>query len=252
MSEPEVPEAPKKKSFDSSASDREEKRTKTWIKRLLIGGGSLGMVMGVGLGLVFGVHKLPSGSMWPTLTVGERLFTTRLAKQPFRGAVLVFHHPEQRAQLFAKRVIGLEGDVVSTRGGELSINGWNVPRCMVGHASYRDDAGGESGKHEGTLLVEWLGVASYLVFEEKAALAEPGEWKVAAGEYFVLGDNRNNSHDSRMWFGGRGGGVPLADTQGRVVGHESAELPKGAEDLAPALASCLSKRPPQTDPPPPR
>ena len=250
---PEAPEAPKKKSFDSSAADGEAKRTMTWIKRLLIGGGSLGTLMGVGLGLIFGVHKLPSGSMWPTLPYGERLFTSRLARQPFRGVVLVFHHPEQRAQLFAKRVIGLEGDVVSTSGGELSINGWKVPRCQVGRASYADrDMGGESGTHEGTLFVEWLGLATYLVFEEKGAFVVVGEWKVAPGEYFVLGDNRNNSHDSRTWFGGKGGGVPLADTQGRVVGHESAEIPKGAQDLAPALASCLAKRPPQTDPPPPR
>ena len=263
MSEPEAPEAggapeardasppAKPKRFDSSAADLESKRTMTWIKRLLIGGGSLGTLMGVGLGLVFGIHKLPSGSMWPTLTVGERLFTTRLATQPFRGVVLVFRHPEHRGQLFAKRVVGLAGDVVSVKGGEVTINGWNVPRCVVGRASYREqDMGGESGKHEGTLFVEWLGLASYLVFEEKSSFAEPGEWKVAPGEYFVLGDNRNNSHDSRMWFGGKGGGVPLADTKGRIVGHETAEVPTGAEDLAPALAACLAKRPAQTDPPP--
>jgi signal peptidase I len=222
----------------------------TWVKRLLIGGGSLGSLMGVGLGLVFGVHNLPSASMWPTLPAGERIFTTRLAKQPFRGVVLVFHHPEHREQLFAKRVVGLAGDVVSVKGGEVTINGWTVPRCMVGRASYAE-AGGD-GRHEGTLFVEHLGLASYLVFEEKGALAEPGEWKVAAGEYFVLGDNREGSHDSRMWFGGKGGGVPLEGTTGRIVGHETAELPRGAEDLAPALATCLAQRPAQTDPPPPK
>jgi signal peptidase I len=258
VTEPEAsPPAPvKPKRFDSSAADLESKRTMTWLKRLLIGGGSLGTLMGVGLGLVFGVHKLPSGSMWPTLEVGERIFTTRLAKQPFRGVVLVFRHPEHREQLFAKRVVGLAGDVVSVSGTEVTINGWKVPRCVVGHASFRDqDPSGEGAKHEGTLLVEWLGLASYLVFEEKTAFGLPGEgreWKVAPGQYFVLGDNRNNSHDSRMWFGGEGGGVPLADTQGRIVGHETAEVPKGAEDLAPALAACLAKRPPQTDPPPPK
>jgi signal peptidase I len=250
MTEPEAPAQPKAKVFDSSASDRESKRTMTWIKRLLIGGGSLGTLMGVGLGLVFGVHRNPSASMWPTLEVGERIFTTRLAKQPFRGVVLVFHHPEHREQLFAKRVVGLAGDVVATTGGELSINGWKVPRCMVGRASYRDqDGSGEGGKHEGTLFVEWLGLASYLVFEEKDSQAAVGEWTVAPGQYFVLGDNRNNSHDSRMWFGGRGGGVPHELVRGTPIGLDGPVLPKSAAGLQPALDACMKSRP-AADPPP--
>ena len=218
------------------------------MKRLLIGGGSLGTVMGIGLGLVFPMHRVLSGSMWPTLQAGERIFTARVAKQPFRGVILAFHHPEHREQVFAKRVVGLPGDVVATIGGELSINGWKVPRCTVGRA----EMGGASAKHEGMLSVEWLGLASYVVFEEKTSLIEPGKWTVAPGQYFVLGDNRDNGEDSRQWFGGAGGGVPVGETRGRIVGHEGAELPKGAEDLAPALAACLAKRPAQTDPPPPK
>ena len=212
------------------------------MKRLLIGGGSLGTVMGIGLGLVFPMHRVPSGSMWPTFDAGDRIFTARIAKQPFRGVILAFHPPEHREQMVAKRVVGLGGDVVATTGGELSINGWKVPRCMVGRAS--------AGAHDGTLFVEWLGLESYLVFEEKSSVAPAGEWTVASGQYFVLGDNRNNSDDSRSWFGGAGGGVPLAETHGRIVNHDKPELPKGAEALAPTLASCLAKRPEQTDPPP--
>ncbi len=229
------------------------KRRMGWIGRILLAGGSLGTLMGVGLALVFASYKLPSGSMWPTFAVGDRLFASKLAKQPFRGSLMIFRYPEHRGSLFAKRIVGLEGDVVSIKEGAPVINGWKVPRCMVGRATFRDvTMPGDEGKHEGALAVEWLGIATYLVFEEKTSVGTPGEgteWKVAAGEYFTLGDNRNNSHDSRSWFNGKGGGVPVGDTIGRVVGHEAVVLPPGAEDLGPALAACLAKHPGQTDPP---
>jgi len=233
-----------------------QRRRMGWVTRILIAGGSLGTVMGIGLALVFGSYKLPSGSMWPTIAAGERLFGNKLAKQPFRGSLMIFRYPEHRDSLFAKRIVGLAGDVVSIKEGQLAINGWKVPRCTVGRAAFHDaTVPADEGKHEGTLSVEWLGIATYLVFEEKTSFGAPGEgneWKVEPGQYFTMGDNRNSSHDSRSWFNGKGGGVPLADTIGRVVGHEAVQLPPGAEELGPALAACLAKRPEQTDPPAPK
>jgi signal peptidase I len=233
--------------------DSRPKRRRSWITVLVVAGGSLGTVMGVGLALVFGAYKLPSASMWPTLGMGDRLFANKLATQPFRGSLMIFRYPEHRESMFAKRIVGVENDVVAIKNARLVINGWEVPRCEVGRATFRDPA--DDSKHEGTLSLEWLGLATYLVFEEKMAFGAPGdgsEWRVAKGEYFVMGDNRNNSHDSRMWFGGKGGGVPLSNTIGRIVGHEEVKLPAGAEELGPALAACLSRPPQQTDPPGPK
>src|SRR5947209_20528146 len=89
------------------------------------------------------------------------------------------------------------------------------------------------------------------------------------GEVWVMGDNRNNSHDSRMWFGGRGGGVPFENIRGRALfvwlsvsdngmdwSREGApvmgrpRLPPAAKGLEPQLALCLKIRPHVTTPPP--
>ncbi len=232
-------------------------RPARWFKRLML----VGALVGASLGAVASVRYLtvvaPSASMWPTIRVGERLYARRGDAPPERGAVMVFRYPEHPDQLFVKRAVGLAGDVVAVTKGETSINGWPVPRCVVGKISYADPgATGDSGaKHEGTLAVEWLGAATYLVFEESTgagATGAGGRWTVARGEYFVLGDNRSSSHDSRAWFNGAGGGVPLANTRGRVHARAALEIPAivdNARELGGALRDCLALRPASTLPP---
>jgi signal peptidase I len=231
------------------APEGKKPRIPFWVPITMgvLGGGALvGLV--VARLFFFVPFKQPSGSMYPTLIAGEHLLVSAIDKTPKRGSVLVFRYPEHREQHLCKRVIGLAGEVVEVKSGRVYVNGWEVPRCFVGKHAY-DDVEGQH--HEGELFLEHLGDATYLVFEEKGALFSDvqGPYRAAPDEYFVLGDNRNNSHDSRMWFGGQGGGVPNGDTIGRVRAHDEPKLPPGAESLRPALDACLAKRPAETNPP---
>ena len=220
--------------------------------------------------------KIPSGSMIPTLQVGDHIFVnkftygpaipytrTRLfaSMPPDRGDVMVFAFPEHPEQDFIKRVIALPGDKLEARGGHPILNGWEVPSCFVGLYTYTE---GEPipSKHEGDLFVEFLGDEAYLTLYDRYAGGlndYQGPYIVKPGEVYVMGDNRNNSHDSRMWFGGQGGGVPFENIKGRalfvwlgapVMGKP--RLPPDMKGLEPGLDKCFRERPSldKTSPPP--
>jgi signal peptidase I len=200
----------------------------------------------VALGLrtfVVEAFKIPSPGMWPTLAVGDRIFVGKSAygwgrRIPDRGDAVVFPFPEKPDQDFIQRVVGLPGDRITVEAGALHINGWKVPTCVAGRA----DVVWLESRHRGDLVVEFLGDRAYLVFHDAALEHGPddveGPYVVAPGEVFVLGDNRENSHDSRFWFGGKGGGVPKTLLVGAVRNTDKVELPKGAESLKSAFDVC--------------
>jgi len=236
---------------------------------------------------VIEAFKIPSGSMIPTLMVGDHIFVNkfiygpaiplthaRLWTQmpPRRGDVIVFEFPEHPEQDFIKRVIAVEGDRLEARNGHPIINGWEVPSCRIGPWSYSEyDA--SVMRHEGDLYLEYLGDESFLTFYDRSSIGfseYQGPYFAKKGEVWVMGDNRNNSHDSRMWFGGQGGGVPFGNIKGRALfvwlsvsengidwSREGApvmgrpRLPPSAAALAPQLDQCLKMRPPTTRPPEP-
>lgn len=257
---------------------------------------SIGVAVGVALllrAVVVEAFKIPSGSMLPTLQIQDHIFVNKLAYgppipftssrllsrlPPKRGDVMVFEYPDPNPhaerQDFIKRVIALEGDDLVVEGGHPIINGWKVPSCRVG--SYEFDEGQDSSAKRGDLFVEFLGEYSYLtLYEDGRAEGRQGPYHVKPGETWVLGDNRNNSSDSRAWNGSRGGGVPDANIKGRamfvwlnfkksdgwpdtdrlfthVLGRP--KLPVGSPAAITAgIERCLSQRPPadQTLPPPP-
>ena len=265
---------------------------------------SIGIAVAVALILrafVVEAFKIPSGSMIPTLQIGDHIFVNKFTYGPLipwtdnrlfsrlppsRADVMVFKFPENKEQDFIKRVIAVPGDTLEAIDGRPLINGWLVPHCYVGPYKYD----GRTAE----LYVEFLEDKSYFtLFDNKtdeqtcstndecgAGLAcrsgicgiLQGPFHVAQYEAWVMGDNRNNSHDSRSWRGGLGAGVPFENIKGRamfvwmsfgpgggiaqdrlfvnVMGRP--KLPSVQEPaLATALDRCLRERPAQTTPPPP-
>jgi signal peptidase I len=233
--------------------------------------------------------KIPSGSMIPTLQVGDHIFVNKFAygpaipfshkrvwsnMPPSRGDVMVFAFPENPDQDFIKRVVAVPGDVLEARAGHPWINGWEVPSCYVGIYSWSDPE--PPLRHEGDLYIEYLEDEAYFTVYDHASggySEHQGPFIVKPGEVWVMGDNRNNSHDSRMWWGGQGGGVPFENIKGRAlfvwlsVGDTGIDwsrlgapvmgrprLPPAMKGLEPALDKCLRERPPleKTTPPRPR
>ena len=154
---------------------------------------ALGLLMA---GLVFEHFWVPTPSMAATLTPGDHVLVDRLAyrvKAPQRGDVVVFHPPGQEA-VYIKRIIGVPGDTISLRDGAVYVNGRRLDEPYV-----RESAGAleRTDPWSSDDPASWSLVTPYVV---------------PAGNYFVMGDNRTDSDDSRDW-----GPVPRAAILGEAV-----------------------------------
>ncbi|NUP14049.1 MAG: signal peptidase I [Polyangiaceae bacterium] len=210
--------------------------------------------------------KIPSSAMTPTLRVGDHVFVDKMhhgADAAERGAIVVFPYPANPKQDFIKRIVGLPGDEIETRGSSLFVNGFELKRCRLGRITVSVGSG-PSGEMEA--YVEFLGSRAYIVFYNQERVEEPRRWTVGDGEVFVFGDNRDNSHDSRAWREGRGGGVPIVTLKGQAtrrflrVGEVSGApvdeivSPSSSPEVKRQIDDCLARRPSTADatPPPPR
>lgn len=171
---------------------------------------------------LFEPFKIPSGSMYPTLYVGDYLFVSKYtygyskhslpfsmplfdgrvwADQPNRGDVVVFKFPQDNKTDYIKRIIGLPGDKVKLVDGRLYINGIQVERNEIEDFVIRDSKGNAERYHQ---YVETLpeGVKhKILEVSDNENEDNVPELTVPQGYYFVMGDNRDRSDDSRVNVG---------------------------------------------------
>lgn len=134
----------------------------------------------LGINIVTARIRVDSYSMEPTLTRGSLVMVIKLAYKfstPQRGDVIVFHYPPNPEQQYIKRVIGLPGEQVKIANGQVYINGGLLEEPYI-----------------------------------QVPIQRGGEWQVPENALFVLGDNRNNSADSRVW-----GMVPLDYVIGKAL-----------------------------------
>ncbi len=194
--------------------------------------------------LFYALFFIPSGSMRPTLEVGDRFVASKWAygwsryslpwgasrllppkkgrvfgRMPKRGDVVVFVNPKNN-MVMIKRVIGLPGDIIETRGGRLYINGERVPRTFLRMTRFRDHYGQIRNAQVYTETFDG-NRRPHTIYEYSDQMVlsgwspdDSGPFTVRDGHIFMMGDNRDNSSDSRAPDGP--GQVPLENLVGKA------------------------------------
>jgi signal peptidase I len=200
MSEPQHNQEMKHKSF-----------YKEWIEPFLIAAVVALFIMQ----FVVEAFKIPSGSMIPTLTIGDHLLVNKFIygpripftntrifswKEAKRGEIIVFRYPENEDKNFIKRVVGLPGDKIEIKKGKLFINDQMVPVTELGFYENKDQGDGSPYYSKPRLLEEQLGeVRHHILYLRDQSEYNFGPRLVPVDSVFVMGDNRDNSQDSRVW-----------------------------------------------------
>ncbi len=155
--------------------------------------------------------RIPSGSMLPSLHIGDFILVNKYTygirlpvinqkiipvDKPARGDVMVFRYPRDPKVNFVKRVIGLPGDTIIYQDKKLFINGESIPLTADGEFYFnRLNLRGKSADQ----YLETTDDSTHSILIDRALRGRDMEVTVPAGNYFVMGDNRDHSNDSRYW-----------------------------------------------------
>lgn len=178
---------------------------------------------------LFEPFKIPSSSMVPTLKIGDHIFVSKFNyglslpftkieftawSEPKRGEIIVFLFPRDESLHYIKRVVGVPGDEIRIKGRDVFINGEPVQKTMVQDEKEVETVLG-AGQFPGLLFKEKLGsTLHYVKYSAVNHYENSGTdriEKVPPNKFFVLGDNRDDSYDSRSW-----GFVPRENIKGRA------------------------------------
>ena len=167
--------------------------------------------------------RIPSGSMMPTLLIGDFILVNKYAYgirlpvvntkiveigEPERGDIVVFRFPKNPQVDYIKRVVGLPGDKIAYYDKKIYVNGKLAKQVSLGR--YQGVGQGKNMTGARLMLEDLTGVEHQILILPGAPTVE-GVFTVPQGQYFVMGDNRDNSNDSRYW-----GTVPEANLVGKA------------------------------------
>lgn len=223
----------KEKGKKGKKAKDDDKTRKSAGKRWVAESKEFGRTIGVAILLAFVIRffvveafKIPSGSMLPTLEVGDHIFvnkfiygfmipltTTKILQlgEPQTGDVIVFKYPRDTSQDYIKRVVGTPGDHVEVVGGVLYVNGERQEVHVEDEHAYVMER--DCNALPGVLGTEQLGDVSHSVFDTGYTSNDDfSEIEVPEGHVFVMGDNRDHSLDGREW-----GYVPYGNIKGKAM-----------------------------------